>query len=128
MENQSEVQSILQTVKTDKSIADNTLDDVLTNYIKQAIDMVCLYVGENELPNVLEVIVIRITEAHYVQSSTDADGTKSYSEEGASWSFQDNELDPYMTLLNQYIANRDGKGSGGRVMSWQLDDLDQLHL
>lgn len=118
MENQSEVQSILQTVKTDKSITDNALDDVLTNYIKQAIDMVCLYVGENELPNVLEVIVIRITEAHYVQSSTDADGAKSYSEEGASWSFQDNELDPYIALLNQYIANRDGKGSRGRVMSW----------
>lgn len=118
MEDQSEVQSILQTVKTDKNIADNTLDDVLINYIEQAIDMVCLYVGETSFPSVLKVIVIRITEAHYVQSSTDADGAKSYSEEGASWSFQDNELDPYMTLLNQYIANRDGKGSRGRVMSW----------
>lgn len=118
MENNSEVQSILNTVKTDKGIIDVSLDDVLTNYIKQASDMVCLYVGEDKLPPVLEVIVIRMAEAHYIQSSTDADGTKSYSEEGASWSFQDNELDPYTTLLNQYITNRDGKGSRGRVVSW----------
>lgn len=118
MENQNEVQSILDMVKTDKNIDDSSLDKVLNNYIKQASDMVCLYVGEDMLPSVLKVIVVRATEAHYVQSSTDADGTKSYSEEGASWSFQDNELDPYMTLLNQYIANRDGKGSRGRVMSW----------
>lgn len=118
MENSYDVQSILTTVKVDKGIKDNTLDNVLVNYIQQAIDMVCLYVGEESLPNPLKVIVVRTTEAHYVQSSTDADGTKTYSEEGASWSFQDNELDPYMPLLNQYIANRDGKGSRGRVMSW----------
>lgn len=118
MEIDNEIQSILSTVKIDKGIDDASLDGVLINYIKQASDMVCLYVGEDRLPLVLEVVVIRMTEAHYVQSSTDADGTKSYSEEGASWSFQDNELDPYTTLLNQYIANRDGKGSRGRVVSW----------
>ena len=50
MENNSEVQSILNTVKIDKGIADASLDDVLTNYIKQATDMVCLYVGEDKLP------------------------------------------------------------------------------
>lgn len=118
MEIDNEIQSILSTVKIDKGIDDASLDGVLINYIKQASDMVCLYVGEDRLPLVLEVIVIRMAEAHYVQSSTDADGTKSYSEEGASWSFQDNELDPYTALLNQYIANRDGKGSRGRVVSW----------
>lgn len=118
MEIDNEIQSILSTVKIDKGIDDASLDGVLINYIKQASDMVCLYVGEDRLPLVLEVIVIRMAEAHYVQSSTDADGTKSYSEEGASWSFQDNELDPYTALLNQYLANRDGKGSRGRVVSW----------
>lgn len=114
---ENQTASILQSVKTDKNIADNSLDDVLKNYIKQASSMVCLYVGEDALPTQLQVIVIRMAEAHYVQSANDADGTKSYSEEGASWTFQDNELDPYMTLLNKYIDNRDS-GSKGRVMSW----------
>lgn len=109
---------LLSTVKTDKGIKDNSLDDVLTNFIQQASDMVCLYVGEDSLPKQLGVIVIRITEAHYVQTINDADGTKSYSEEGASWSFQDNELDPYMTLLNKYISNRDGSGFKGGAWSW----------
>lgn len=118
MADDNKVQDILQTVKTDKGITDDSMDSMLTNYIQQASDMVCLYVGEDKLPAPLKVIVVRTTEAHYVQSANDADGTKSYSEEGASWSFQDNELDPYMALLNQYIANRDGKGSRGRVMSW----------
>lgn len=118
MEPVSEVQNLLKTVKMDKGITDDTLNTALTNYIKQASDMVCLYVGEDNLPNQLEVIVIRMAEAHYVQAANDADGAKSYSEEGASWSFQDNELDPYMALLNKYIDNRDSNGSKGRVVSW----------
>lgn len=111
------VKEILTTVKTDKSIKETDLDDVLSNYIKQASDMVCLFVGEDDLPKQLEVIVVRITEAHYVQSMNDADGTKSYSEEGASWSFQDNELNPYLPLLERYLANQN-KGSKGGVWSW----------
>lgn len=114
----TQVNDLLTTVKMDKNIKDDTLDDLLLNFIEQASDMICLYVGEDILPDQLKVIVIRITESHYVQSLNDADGTKSYSEEGASWSFQDNELDPYMTLLNRYIANRDGESARGRVWSW----------
>lgn len=116
--NDAKVNDLLTTVKLDKNIKEDSLDILLSNFIKQAGDMICLYVGEDDLPSQLEVIVIRITEAHYVQSTTDADGTKSYSEEGASWSFQDNELDPYMTLLNRYIANRDGESAKGCVWSW----------
>lgn len=116
--NDAKVNDLLATVKLDKNIKEDDLDTLLSNFIKQAGDMICLYVGEDDLPSQLEVIVIRITEAHYVQSTTDADGTKSYSEEGASWSFQDNELDPYMTLLNRYIANRDGESAKGCVWSW----------
>lgn len=111
------VKEILTTVKTDKSIKETDLDKVLSNYIKQASDMVCLFVGEDDLPKQLEVIVVRITEAHYVQSMNDADGTKSYSEEGASWSFQDNELNPYIPLLERYLANQ-SSGSKGGVWSW----------
>lgn len=116
--NDAKVNDLLATVKQDKSIKDDDLDTLLLNFIKQAGDMICLYVGEDDLPSQLEVIVIRITEAHYVQSLNDADGTKSYSEEGSSWSFQDNELDPYMTLLNRYIATRDGESAKGCVWSW----------
>ena len=114
----AKVIDLLTTVKLDKNVKGDDLDQLLSNFIKQAGDMICLYVGEDDLPPQLEVIVIRITEAHYVQSMTDADGTKSYSEEGASWSFQDNELDPYMTLLNRYIATRDGESAKGCVWSW----------
>lgn len=109
---------LLSTVKTDKGIKDDSLDSVLTSFINQASDMVCLYVGEDSLPKQLAVIVVRITEAHYVQAVNDADGTKAYSEEGASWSFQDNELDPYITLLEKYISNRDGSGFKGGAWSW----------
>ena len=111
------VTKLLATVKADKNIQVNDLDGQLSNYINQAVDMVCLYVGTDELPKQLEVIVIRVTEAHYVQTMNDADGAKSYSEEGASWSFQDNELNPYLPLLERYLANQN-KGSKGGVWSW----------
>lgn len=111
------VEELLTTVKLDKNIKDDSLDDLLSNFIKQASDMVCLYVGKDILPQQLEVVVIRITEAHYVQSINDADGTKSYSEEGASWSFQDNELNPYIPLLERYLANQ-STGSQGGAWSW----------
>lgn len=113
----AKVKELLTTVKLDKNISGNDLDNLLSNFIKQASDMVCLYVGADDLPAQLEVIVIRVTEAHYVQSANDADGTKAYSEEGASWSFQDNELDPYIPLLERYLANKT-TGSKGCVWSW----------
>lgn len=116
--NDGQTANILKSVKLDKMITDGSLDGPISNFIKQAIDMVCLYVGEDTLPAKLETIVVRITEAHYVQSMNDADGVKSYSEEGASWSFNDNELGPYTTLLEKYISDRDGQGFKGRVMSW----------
>ena len=92
--NNDQIKMLLTSVKLDKGITDDSLDDVLSNFIKQAGDIVCLYVGEDKLPSQLETIVIRITEAHYVQAMNDADGTKTYSEEGASWSFNGTELDP----------------------------------
>lgn len=112
-----DTKQLLETVKVDKGITDDSLDGILTNFIEQASDMVCLYVGEDILPEVLKVVVIRITEAHYVQSMTDADGAKTYSEEGASWSFQDNELEPYIPLLERYLANQN-TGSKGGAWSW----------
>lgn len=112
-----DTKQLLETVKVDKGITDDSLDGILTNFIEQASNMVCLYVGEDTLPVVLKVVVIRITEAHYVQSMTDADGAKTYSEEGASWSFQDNELEPYIPLLERYLANQN-TGSKGGVWSW----------
>ena len=112
-----DTKQLLETVKVDKGITDDSLDGILTNFIEQASDMVCRYVGEDTLPEVLKVVVIRITEAHYVQSMTDADGAKTYSEEGASWSFQDNELEPYIPLLERYLANQN-TGSKGGVWSW----------
>lgn len=113
----AKVNELLTTVKLDKGIKDNSLDVQLSNFIKQASDMVCLYVGEDVLPTQLEVVVIRITEAHYVQSLNDADGAKTYSEEGASWSFQDNELNPFIPLLERYLANQN-TGSKGGVWTW----------
>lgn len=113
----TDINGLVATVKTDKGITDTTLDQQLTNYIKQASDMVCLFVGADTLPAMLETIVIRMAEAHYVQTMTDADGTKSYSEEGASWSFQDNEMDPFIPILERYLANQN-KGSKGGVWSW----------
>lgn len=113
----TDINGLVATVKTDKGITDNTLDQQLSNYIKQASDMVCLFVGTDTLPTMLETIVIRMAEAHYVQTMTDADGTKSYSEEGASWSFQDNEMDPFIPILERYLANQN-KGSKGGAWSW----------
>lgn len=118
MEQENNIDNILKTVKIDKGIDDSSLDSVLTNYIKQASDMVCLYIDEKVLPSQLETIVARMTEAHYIQTMNDADGAKTYSEEGASWSFSDNEMQPYMTLLDKYLDNRDNQGSKGRVWSW----------
>lgn len=111
------IKELVATVKTDKGIEDSALDQQLSNYIKQASDMVCLFVGTDTLPTMLETIVIRMAEAHYVQTMTDADGTKSYSEEGASWSFQDNEMDPFIPILERYLANQN-KGSKGGAWSW----------
>lgn len=113
----TKVNELLTTVKLDKNIQGNDLDLLLSNFIKQASEMVCLYVGEDKLPAQLEVVVIRVTESHYVQSINDADGTKSYSEEGASWTFQDNELMPFIPLLERYLANQN-TGSQGGVWSW----------
>ena len=115
---ETQLTRLLEAIKVDKDIKDESLDLILKNFIGQAASLVSLYVGEDTLPPQLEVVVIRMTEAHYVQAMSDADGVKAYSEEGASWSFNDSEMQPYLSLLERYIDNRDGRGSKGGVWSW----------
>lgn len=47
---ENQTAEILKAVKLDKGLTDDSLDEVISNFIKQAIDMVCLYVGEDTLP------------------------------------------------------------------------------
>ena len=48
--NDAKVNDLLATVKLDKNIKEDGLDTLLSNFIKQAGDMICLYVGEDDLP------------------------------------------------------------------------------
>ena len=112
------VLKLLGIVKKDNFIDDNTLDDVLMNYLKQAGDMVCLYIAETELPSTLETVVVRMAENHYIQTMNDADGDKSYTEEGASWTFNDNDLTPFISLLEKYLDSKNDNYHRGELMSW----------
>ena len=107
---------ILNDFKVSKGIEDNSLDERLKIYIKQAIQEVELYIGKDSLPDILSGVITQMAEAKFVKSGSE--GTTSSSEEGLSYSFSENDLTPFFPVLNRYLDNLKGSDDMGRIATF----------
>lgn len=108
--------SILNDFKALKGIEDTKLDARLNIYIRQAIQEVELYIGQDSLPTILSGVITQMAEAKFVKSGSE--GTTSSSEEGLSYSFNENDLKPFLPVLNRYLDNLKGNDNRGRIVTF----------
>ena len=108
--------SILNDFKFLKHIKDNSMDNIFKIYIRQATQEVELYIGQDTLPNILSGVITQMAEAKFTKAGSE--GTTSSSEEGLSYSFNDNDLKPFFPVLNRYIDNLRGSVGRGRIVTF----------
>lgn len=108
--------TILNDFKVQKDITDKKMDAKLKIYIHQAVQEVELYIGQFQLPEILSGIITQMAEAKFTKAG--AEGTTATSEEGLSYSFNVNDLTPFLPSLDGYVKSQQGVKNIGRVVSF----------
>lgn len=108
--------TILNDFKTQKDITDVKMDAKLKIYIHQAVQEVELYIGELTLPGILSGIITQMAEAKFTKAG--AEGTTATSEEGLSYTFNANDLTPFLPSIDGYLKHKQGVKDIGRVVSF----------
>ena len=109
----------VQNVKTILGINDNLQDDVLNLLHSNASAIVLAWFKHNtkltSVPTEMEFVVDEITIKRYNRMG--AEGYSSKSIEGKSISFSEDDLSPYLSILNIYIdGDSPTEASPGKVM------------
>lgn len=112
------VNSLLHDVKVmrDLTDSDTDLDEKLKLYLGDALDAISIYINQAEVPDKLNGVIRKMAAAKFVQEG--AEGTTAMSEEGLSFTFSDDDMKPYTTLLNKYVDNLNGATRNGSVVTW----------
>ncbi|AVE81524.1 hypothetical protein C4O30_00310 [Lactiplantibacillus plantarum] len=112
------IKSLLHGIKLMRDLkdADNVLDDKLELYIGDALDAIGIYINQAEVPQQLDGVVRKMAASKFVQEG--AEGATATSEEGLSFTFSDDDMKPFATLLNKYVDNQSGANRLGSVVTW----------
>lgn len=112
------IKSLLHGVKLMRDLkdGDNVLDDKLELYIGDALDAIGIYINQAEVPQQLDGVVRKMAASKFVQEG--GEGTTATSEEGLSFTFSDDDMKPFATLLNKYVDNQSGANRLGSVVTW----------
>lgn len=112
------IKSLLHGIKLMRDLKDddNVLDDKLELYIGDALDAIGIYINQAEVPQQLDGVVRKMAASKFVQEG--AEGATATSEEGLSFTFSDDDMKPFATLLNKYVDNQSGANRLGSVVTW----------
>ena len=94
----------LERVKMLLSLTDNDKDNILTVLMSNAINTVCTYIGVTSLPTELEFVVEELTVVKYRRLG--AEGIDTEKIDVLSTKYVSDDLNPFRTILDQYIAKR----------------------
>ncbi len=88
---------------------DDSQDEILAILLTNASNMICVYLGVNEIPFNLEFVAEDMAVAKYRKLG--AEGIKQEKIDVISTTYVTNDLDPYRAILNQY---KDNNSLGGK--------------
>jgi Phage gp6-like head-tail connector protein len=83
---------------------------LLQELINTSKDKILLYIGGDTLPQQLETICVELTVATYNRLGSEGYASENVGE--VSYTYSDDLLKPYKTVLDRYIAQSIDKGSG----------------
>ena len=110
-----ETTKLIERIKVLKSITNDSADAVINELILNATTMICLYINEDKLPNMLEPVLVNMVREE-MTTLTD-EGLSGYSVPGQSFNFLDRGvLRGYESVLDRYIRLRDGQSLGVYVL------------
>lgn len=117
-ERKARIDSLLAGVKLMRDLkdSDTELDAKLTLYIGDALDAIGIFINNVDVPTQLDGVIRKMAAAKFVQEG--AEGTTATSEEGLSFTFSDDDMKPFATLLNKYVDNQSGANRLGSVVTW----------
>lgn len=88
-------------------LKDEKQDDLLNVLIANTASQFKIILGQPTIPAELYFIWSNVVVSRY--NRLGQEGMVSYSQEGEGFSFQTNDFEPYMTLIDKFIGN-DGQG------------------
>jgi len=101
---------VFANVKIRLQLSDNINKDTLLEIlVKEAIDNILLYIGEDILPIKLEGVCENLTCAVY--RKVGAEGMKTETVDSVTYTYTENALISFIPLLDKYISNRDNISS-----------------
>lgn len=93
---------MLNKVKIMLGIADNDVDERLNIIIKSVTARLRSLLGGIAPPQTLEYIVMEVSIARF--NRIGSEGNKSHSVDGESVTFSDDDFEPYMRDINEFLA------------------------
>ena len=117
-ERDTRIKTLLHGVKLMRDLTDEDtdLDEKLNLYLGDALDAIGIYINQTDVPKQLDGVVRKMAASKFVQEG--AEGTTATSEEGLSFTFSDDDMKPFATLLNKYVDNQSGANRLGSVVTW----------
>ena len=117
-ERNARIKTLLHGVKLMRDLTDEDtdLDEKLNLYLGDALDAIGIYINQTDVPKQLDGVVRKMAASKFVQEG--AEGTTATSEEGLSFTFSDDDMKPFATLLNKYVDNQSGANRLGSVVTW----------
>ena len=103
---------ILQRIKTMLNITDQ--DSLIEEIYNIATQKILNIIGESTVPTELEWIVTELTIERF--NRIGSEGIQSESVDGKSTTYNDNDIEKYMSYINNYINRSDSKRNSG----WRL--------
>lgn len=117
-ERKARIKGLLHDVKVMRDLKDDDtdLDEKLMLYLGDALDAISIYINQDDVPEQLNGVIRKMAAAKFVQEG--AEGASATSEEGLSFTFSDDDMKPFATLLNKFVDNQSGANRLGTVVTW----------
>ena len=93
----------LDNIKTLLSLEDDSQDEILAILLTNASNMICVYLGLDELPSTLEFVAEDMAVMKYRKLG--AEGVRQEKIDVLSTTYVTNDLNPFKDILNQYKDN-----------------------
>lgn len=106
------MEMILQNVKVLLGLAesDRTKDNILTILVSQSMNMICIYLGVEELPTALNFIAEQMVVIRYNRLGAEGITTEKIDVLSTTYSYNIDELAPYKDVLDSYSLNNLNNG------------------
>jgi hypothetical protein len=95
----------LKYIKTLLSLTDESQNEILVILLHNAVDMICAYLGLEDMPPELDFVAQQMVIVRYHRLGSEGITTEKIDVLSTTYSYNLDELAPYKTVLDKYKQN-----------------------